>query len=594
VTELGAFDDLRTVPGPHLGHSGRILTVDVTSGDVSVECPSHDQWRRYVGSGLMGTHYLLEHTPAGLDAFDPEALVVSGASSTPKYLLLEGGQLTLLDAHDLWGRDTRHVTEILKRRHGQHASVATIGVAGERLVRYASLLTDGVFAAARMGLGAVMGAKRIKALVVIGDAAPPVHDVDALQKLTRRYAEAIAVNILTRSQHDAPGFAAWFLDGDVTGYAGSANFATSVLPDWGSAQADLLDMVGEGHGLCPGCPSDCMKTFGRLAEAPPVILDEEAAAAFALYLGITSASVMVALARACQEVGLDPVSTAATLAWLREAATHGAIPQERWDLVSWQDPAALVALVHRVAERTADVHWLGEGVRRAAQAAGGDSEVFAMHVKGLELSPLEPRASAGQALAYAIAPLGPRYEIVEHDIDFDPVDGYPHGLDQMRTLGTTSWEPMAQLDERRVARTAVLVDMWSGLDALGICLFAGPPMRALTLRDVAALVSAVTGWETSEPEIFLWGRRRWNLMRLYNLREGIDAVADALPRRFFQEPIDAGRHAGLQLDEQTFRAAINQYYELVGWDSAGVPLPSTLVALGLQWATSGPDHENTP
>ena len=154
----------------------------------------------------------------------------------------------------------------------------------------------------------------------------------------------------------------------------------------------------------------------------------------------------------------------------------------------------------------------------------------------------------------------------------------------MRTLGTYDWQDMGQLDSARVARTATLLDLWSGLDALGICLFAGPPMRELTQRRVAQLVNAVTGWLTSDYELFLWGRRRWNLMRLYNLREGIGADSDQLPDRFFEEPVDAGRHTGAILDRAVFSRSLHQYYELAGWDDLGRPTPTTLASLGLSWA----------
>jgi aldehyde:ferredoxin oxidoreductase len=126
--------------------------------------------------------------------------------------------------------------------------------------------------------------------------------------------------------------------------------------------------------------------------------------------------------------------------------------------------------------------------------------------------------------------------------------------------------------------------MWSGLDALCMCLFAGPPLRELTLLDVARIVRAVTGWETSCDEIFLWGRRRWQLMRVYNLREGLRAADDCLPRRFHRESIDAGRHLGTVLDEQNFRGRVAEYYDLVGWDGQGIPKAETVAALNLEWA----------
>jgi aldehyde:ferredoxin oxidoreductase len=114
-------------------------------------------------------------------------------------------------------------------------------------------------------------------------------------------------------------------------------------------------------------------------------------------------------------------------------------------------------------------------------------------------------------------------------------------------------------------------------------------MRELSQRRVAQLVHAVTGWLTSDYELFLWGRRRWNLMRLYNLREGIGSEFDALPDRFFERPIDAGRHAGAVLDRAVFCRSLQEYYELAGWDHLGRPTATTLASLGLSWADAPPN-----
>ena len=135
------------------------------------------------------------------------------------------------------------------------------------------------------------------------------------------------------------------------------------------------------------------------------------------------------------------------------------------------------SLVRAVAYRDGPGDWLAEGVLRCARRAGPDTEPYAMHSKGLEMVSFDPRASAGQGLAYAVSPLGPRYDVVEHDIDFDPVDGHPYAIAAMRAYGLRGALPMTALDTAKVRNTAVLVAAWSGLDALNVCLYAGPPVR---------------------------------------------------------------------------------------------------------------------
>jgi aldehyde:ferredoxin oxidoreductase len=629
---------LGTVPSD----CGRVLTVDLSSRKVSVEEMTPDERRRYAGGGLMGVRRLLTDTPAGLDPFAPEALltfwssvvaghpavglprcavvakspltggigearvtgpfglglrsagldgiVVRGRAEVPVYLLVEDGSARIVEAPELWGTDTGLVTDVLVERHGAGAHVAAIGPAGERLVRFAGIVTERTHPAARMGLGAVMGAKQLKALVVVPGAPSAPHDPGGLAAITAAYAARMSSNPMAATQHDVPGFGGWPFEAALEGYAGGTNYRTSVLRVLPAGTEALAARVTRSEGGCPGCPNDCIKVFGNSVDERAGGLDEELIAAFGLGLGITDVDDLLDLNARCHLWGVDPVSLAFTVSFLCEIAERGLLPEGMLPgpAPRFGEAERLVPLLAAIAVRQPGHEWLGEGVQRAAARIGPEVARFALHVKGMEMVSFDPRASTGQALAYAVSPVGPRYDVVEHDIDFDPVDGYSNGLDQMRTLGTTDWEPMAELDEARVGRTAVLLDMWSGLDALCVCLFAGPPIRELTLPAVARLVHAVTGWATSDSEIFLWGRRRLQLMRVYNLREGLTAEGDTLPDRFFEDPVDAGRHRGAVLHRPAFDAAVRQYYELAGWDERGVPRRSTLAALGLAWALPVP------
>lgn len=622
-----------------LGRWGRIGTIDLETGRSEIEQPTEDEWRRYVGGGLMGVRHLLRHTPAGLDPYDSRArllfmssavtghpyvgltrftvvakspmtggiaegrasgpfgvalkasgldgVVVHGRALAPSHLLIDGGRIRLVSSPELWGLDVDETTDRLVQRYGADASVCAIGRSGERLVRFASIISDRTFPAGRMGLGAVMGSKQLKAVVTAGSQTPATAAPETLADLTSAYAQRSPGNVLTTEQAVAPGFGAWPLSGDMAGRVGIANFTTAAIPDLSFSPAELASRLARDTGGCPGCPAECVKTFENQLDTRAGGLDEEFLAGFALGLGIDDLDALLNLNAACHDWGIDPVSLAGVLGFVVEATGRGIVNEDMLGgsrAPSYGGVAALIHLAEEIALRHRGCEWLGEGVARAAKQLTPAAATFALHVKGLELTPFEPRTSAGLALAWAVSPLGPRYEIVEHDIDLDPVDGYPHGLDMMAPLGTLVREPMEVLDSARVARTAALMDLWSGLDAVGFCLFAGPPMRVLSLGDVSAAVAAVTGWQTSDAEILLWGRRRLTLMRLYNLREGIGPDADRLPDRFFSEPIDVGRHRGAVLDRERFDRAVQEYYELAGWDECGRPLPIHLVALGLGWA----------
>jgi aldehyde:ferredoxin oxidoreductase len=151
------------------------------------------------------------------------------------------------------------------------------------------------------------------------------------------------------------------------------------------------------------------------------------------------------------------------------------------------------------------------------------------------------------------------------------------------TLGILERIPMEYLGPDKVRNFKALSTLWSGCDALGICLYASAPTRLLSVQTMGELVAAITGWETSSAEIMRWGERRMHIMRLYNLREGLTAADDRLPDRFFEEAIKSGPKAGIKLDREAFAASIATYYEMMGWDEAGVPRPATLYDHHLEW-----------
>jgi aldehyde:ferredoxin oxidoreductase len=224
---------------------------------------------------------------------------------------------------------------------------------------------------------------------------------------------------------------------------------------------------------------------------------------------------------------------------------------------------------------------LAEGVRMSADHFGPAAAHFAMEVKGLEMVCFEPRSQAGLALGYATAATGPRYDIAEHDWDFDTSVGWEHSLALAATLGIQNRIPMNELSLEKVRRYKVLNTLWSAADALGFCLFAIAPVRILSMPQMASIVGAITGWQTSDYELMQWGERRNQLMRIYNLREGIMANEDTLPARFFDEAIEVGPRTGDKLDRAQFQNAVAAYYGLMGWDDKGIPTAAALLQCGI-------------
>jgi aldehyde:ferredoxin oxidoreductase len=433
---------------------------------------------------------------AGLRSAGVTGIVLYGRAPEPVCVVVAGGTARLEPAAHLCGLETGPATDRLLERYGATAAVAVVGPAGERRVPYASIVTCRHHPLPRLGLGAVLGGKNVKAVVCLGDATPPIADPSTVDRLAAGYAAGAAANKLSMWQKGWPGFGVW---GGEPGYAPVGNFADTGVGGGVGVVPPAIARTAT-VAACPGCPTDCIKVYAGAG------LHQEALAMLGPNIGV--ADPWPLLAR-CEQLGLDPVSLGAALAAL------GVAPQDV--------PAA---------------------VEKAPVAAGVAS-------KGVALPPFDPRVQPNLGLAYAVSPIGPRYDVIEHDLDFDPNEGLPSSFGEMRRLGIEVPRPRGELD---VARTAQLMRLWSGLDALGVCLFAATPTRPLRLAQITELVTAITG---RAPDVLALGARRLRLQFEVNRRLGFTPADDRLPDLFFTEPVRAGRYAGAILDRASFTAAVD-------------------------------------
>jgi aldehyde:ferredoxin oxidoreductase len=621
------------------GYNGRIAMVDLPGGTTRVLEPGEDWYRIHGGGGLLGAALLMKETEPGLDALSPEniliftssvvagqpapglarysvvckspltggiaetrcegpfgsflkgsgfdAIAIRGRAERPSWLLAEGGRIRLMDAGDLWGKDSLETAEAIRSRLGRgDVSVAAIGRAGENLVRYASIVADGSIQAMRMGVGAVMGSKNLKAFALAGRILPPCSDEALVARVRADFARDLETNTLSKWQRDPPGFAAYADLSDVeTAYLGQDNYRSDVHESLPSlARNRFLDHYA-GELSCPGCPNNCIKILDSRGRPDPAsAIHQEVTAALGPNVGNHDLGLLLEINRACNLLGLDPVSLGFSISFAMECFEEGLL--EKADCAGLEprfgNSAVLMPMMEMVASRVGIGDILADGVKRASARIGKGSERFALHVKGLEMVPFEPRTMTNLALGYATAPVGPRYDICEHDWDYDVTAGWGHTLELSRTLGILERIPMQHVGPDKVRNYKALNTIWSACDALDICVFASAPTRALSLGMMTDLVAGITGWKTSSWEIMRFGERRNNLLRLYNLREGLRAKDDTLPDRFFDEPVGHGRFKGHRLDRQAFGEAVRTYYEMMGWDGDGRPLPGTLLDLRLE------------
>jgi aldehyde:ferredoxin oxidoreductase len=628
------------------GYHGKVLHIDLTTRRSWIEEPGDRFWRVYGGGGLLATYYLLNGSPPRVDAFDPgnlliftssvvaghpyaglsrftvaakspltggigetrcegpfgialkgsgaDTLVFHGAASEPVIAIVEGGQVSFMDAGGAWGQTVSRTTDWLETQLGNGIHSAVIGPAGENLVRFASVVTERSYQAARMGMGAVMGSKQLKAVVIRGEDRPPVANRAACAAITERYQARMLTNSLTRWQLEPPGFSAWVHLHGLDAALCVRNYSDSTFAAADAYAAERFMAYYRREGQCPGCPNNCIKFFGAgddLSYDPRAGgIHQEITGALGPNLAIDDLPTIFRANILCNELGLDPTSLGFTLSMAMECTERGIMADEAASLgqsalrLRLGDPLALLETIRLIAFRQGFGDLLAEGSRRAAARIGGGAENYALHVKGLEMVCFEPRTQTNLALGYATAPIGPRYDICEHDWDFDTRVGWEHTLESSRTLGILERIPMDYLGEDKVRNFKALATIWSAADALDLCIFAIAPTRVLTLQEMSELLGAVTGWNTSAYEIMRYGERRLHLMRIYNLREGLTAADDTLPSRFFDEPIRSGQWAGKRLDRSQFARAVRTYYRMMGWDDKGRPRRETLIDHHLEWA----------
>lgn len=627
------------------GYNGRILHVDLSTGRTWTEERDEIFFRTYVGGGLLGTKLLLDHVTQGADPLGPDnvlifassvvagtpapgmarfstiakspmtggvgetrtegpfgpslkrsgfdAIAIHGAASRPVAVEVAAGSATIRDAQDLWGSTVGAATDRLTEKRVGH--VAAIGPAGERLVRFASIVTDRSYQASRMGMGAVMGSKKLKALVLrdtesvpapaAGAAerfdgsprsgSPVLADEEAVGRIAERFAAGIEENDLTAWQYEKPGFSCWIYLHGLDAALSVNNYTAAAMDGIESyAESEFLKREIDELG-CPDCPVRCIKAIHPAGGSPDPRADgihQEITGAMGVNLGITDLDAVFTANHWCNQYGLDPTSLGYTISCAIELRTEGIIDDAA--IPAFEDAEGVLRLVHRIAGRDGIGDRLAEGSARFAESV--DGAAYAMHAKRLELVPFEPRSQTNLALGYAVAPIGPRYDICEHDWDFDTQVGWDHTLKYSRTLGILERVPMGYIGVDKVRNFKALLTLWSAADALDMCIFAIAPTRLLSLPAMSNLVAAITGWDTSSYELMKIGERRLHLMRCFNLREGLGPDLDTLPDRFFAEPLTESKREGDVLDRQAFSSAVVSFYRMMGWDDGGVPTEETL------------------
>ena len=600
------------------GYTGKLLRVDLSSGQSKVEPLPEPVIKDFLGGRGLGVRYLYQELSPGIDPLGPQnklfflmgplgatlalgfskmavvtkspltggvaksicggyfgaslkfagfdALVVEGRAHNPVYIYIEDGSANLLDAAELWGLDTQQTQERLRKKHGTRTKVACIGPAAEKLVRYSAILSDRR-TAARGGVGAVMGAKRLKAVAINPTGSVALHNAEEFRRLVREQVESLKRDKrrVMLTQYGTSYFTLPFAE---LGIYPTHNFQKGALEGIEKLSGEELAKFKIGNYGCYGCMTRCGQVrqvtegpyAGTLSDGP----EYETIFALGGLVGNNDPASLIAADALCDLLGLDTISTGVCIAFACELFEKGIIDLKDTDGLDlhWGNHQDIIKMVERIGRREGLGQVLGEGVKRAADQIGKGAEAYAMHVKGSEIAGYEPRAVKGYGLIYATSNIGANHM---------------YGRPRQELEGTID-----RYSETEKGKIIANVEIEQAVnDSLIRCNFGATGLLP-ELRN--RLLVAATGFEEFGDSSYFdrIGERVVCLERAFNVREGFSRQDDILPLRMLNEPLeDAGPATGQRM--QNLEGLLDEYYKAVGYNHRGIPTPQKLRELGLEW-----------
>jgi len=608
------------------GYWNRVLRIDLSSGDIRVEEVGEEVWKLCIGGAGFGAKVLLEEITADTDPFSPEnplifalgpyqagnspgnakwtvvtkspltgtyadsaagaswglalkragydALVITGKAEQPVYLFIDENYVEIRDAQSLWGLDSYQTIEAL-RKVDKDFSVVTIGPAGEKLVHFACLIADTHSFAGRCGIGAVMGAKRLKAIAVKGRKKVPVYDEDGLIKVSKqRFREIYEAAKEGLRKHGTPELcitAEGFGDMPIKYWNGD------VWPE-GARKLGAPRYTEFLHARplpCVNCPIGChrhIEVKGEYYEVKGPGPEYETLGMLGTNLLIDDLEAIAKANELCNRLGIDTISAGACVGLAMECCyERGLLTKEQVGInLAWGNAEAMITMINQLGNRTG---FLGElfagGTLSAAQRIHPDAEELVVHVKGLDYPSHDPRACFSLAINYATCTRGACHmrgvtEDVEMGGFFIPELGIVEGWTEFFSK------------RNKVELTIKLQDLCAWMNSLVVCTFMLDG-GGLALSHLVELFNLITGWGWDVNDVMKSGERIFTLQRLVNLRDGHGRETDTLPYKM-TVPAQKGFRAG---KVPPFESLLDEYYEKRGWDKNGVPKRETLERMGL-------------
>jgi aldehyde:ferredoxin oxidoreductase len=617
------------------GYTGRILRVDLSAGTTWIDEPDELFYRTYMGGWGFIAYYLLQETATGLDPFDPDnllifatgpvtgvptagagrhvigaksaltggfgaaeaggywgaeltkagfdAVVISGSSSKPVYLLVRDGTPEIRAAENLWGMLTAETERAIRKElQDDRVRIACIGPAGERLCRISGIMHEVNRAAGRTGLGAVMGSKKLKAVVVRGSETKQLADRAALLAISREFNRSFLGTWLKDLQD--VGTSSGILFFQSVGALPTRNFSEGVFSEAEQISGETMrDTILKKRDTCYACPVRCKRVVEIESDdwrVDPVYggPEYESIAALGASCGIGDLGAVAKANELCNAYGLDTISVGTTIAWAMECFQRGLIGERDTGGIDLRfgNAQALLQTVELVGNREGFGRLLGEGSLRASQELGRGSEACLVQIKGQEVPMHDPRVKFGHGVGYAVSPTGADHMHNFHDSDYTE----PEAIASLKPFGVLEPLEFDDLGPAKMRMASILIPWNTLANVIGCCLFTFPVYKR---TQIAAMIQAITGWETSVFELYDAGLRAYSLARVFNQREGFSTDEDTLPERFFQH-LPGGPASENRIPKHAFAQAKETLYKMWGWDDNGTPTSPTLHRLGVGWA----------
>jgi aldehyde:ferredoxin oxidoreductase len=524
-----------------------------------------------------------------------DAVVVSGVSEEPVFVVIDDETIQIRDASPVWGKTVRETDAHIKNELGGAGwDLAAIGPAGENLVRFACVMTSLYHAAGRGGLGAVMGSKKLKAIAARGSGETLVTDRKSFQNEVLAILARIEKSVKAKLYVDYGTAATIEMANE--GYSLPVmNFRRNRLE--GGHRLGGTYLVEKGYmtngAACSSCPLACHK-FHQVKEGPYKGFsggpEYETLAALGIGCCVTDTEAVLKGNELCNDLGLDTISAGGVIQWLLESVERGVVPPQIGEglNLTWGDGAAMVELLKRIAYRQGVGDLLADGTRRLAEKFGGDSWKWAVQANGLEQSRVDTRVAKAYALAFAVNPRGPDHLHAQPMTEFAR---FPEAVELFKQLLGKEQLPSATSTEGKPELVRWHEDVFAVTDALGICSFATTSSYIVSVPSLCRLIKAGLGMELDEQQLLSIGRRIVVLERMFNLRENPERT-DTLPWRLMKEPISEGPHKGQVNSESELRDMLQRYYRLQGYDpETGRPTREVLTSLGLIPDVKGIEEE---